>query len=163
MDKLPSPEELKMKIIVKARKSSGEDAAKNEDDDEDGLDENIQSTEDLTLKDPLQLNQVDRTSTAASSVESLLSEPNHSRALDGIAAAEITHTSGEAMKNAENVHQNDLAHKEKLNKFVEEGTRVSIRVMTMDPDTPENQVLFNNLNILKPYDQFLCGVSEKMQ
>ena len=56
MDKLPSPEELKMKIIVKARKSSSEDAAKNEDDDEDGLDENIQSTEDLTLKDPLQLN-----------------------------------------------------------------------------------------------------------
>ena len=96
MEKLPSPEELKMKIIIKARKSSGEDAANNEDDDDDGLEESalgstyslaagtLQNTEDvITMDGTLQLNTARRASTVTSSVESLLHEPNnHSRAFE---------------------------------------------------------------------------------
>ena len=158
MDKLPSPEELKMKIIVKARKSSGEDAAKNEDDDEDGLDEsvlgstnysaagNIQSIEDVTKDSALQLNNARRPSTVTSSVESLLNEPNTSQTLEGVPVVTIKETVKESMDNkTQNVHQNDIAteRQEQHVNFVEEDTRISMNVMmNIGADTQELKVPF---------------------
>jgi len=140
MEKLPSPEELKMKIIIKARKSSGEDAVNNEDDDDDGLEEGalgstyslaagtLQSTEDVTKDGTLQLNTARRASTVTSSVESLLHEPNnHSRALE---------ENNQPM--AEEIGQKDLACQEKRPTFVEEGSRISLDVtMKLGSDTQQ--------------------------
>ena len=155
VEKLPSPEELKMKIIIKARKSSGEDAANNEDDDDDGLEESalgstyslaagtLQNTEDVITMDgrpTLQLNTARRASTVTSSVESLLHEPNnHSRAFEE--ETEITQKTNQPM--AEEIRQKDLiACQDEMHTFVEECSPISLDVMMKHgSDTQELRVL----------------------